>query len=73
MPDRLEDHALLRVHPRGFRIGDPEETGIETVDILHETTAANIGFPRLDRVRIVEIVARPAVLRDICDQIAAFG
>ncbi|CAJ3344239.1 Uncharacterised protein [Burkholderia pseudomallei] len=67
----LQEQPVLRIHLFGFRRRDPEEVGIETVDIVEQADARAINLAGLARLGIVERADGPAARRDLGDRVAA--
>jgi len=73
LPGDLEGETLLRVHVPGLAWRDPEERGIEPVDLLDEPTVARIGLAGRSRVGIVERVDVPPVARHLGDGVGSLA
>ena len=73
VPDSLRRNALLRIHPAGFNVGNPEESRIETIDVGDKTAVPHVGLAHRERIGIVMRVDVPPFGWDLGDAIAAFA
>src|ERR1700722_8899859 len=73
VPDGLRRNALLRIHPGGFNVGNPEESRIETIDVGDKAAVPHVGLAHRERIGIVMRVDVPSFGWDLGDAIAAFA
>ena len=61
---RLEDQALLGVHPERFFGSDPEEPSVKSGHFAEEPAAGRLEVSALAEVGVVEPLGVPAIFRD---------
>ncbi len=71
LPGGLQQEALLGIHHPGFPRRDPEERGVESVDIREEAAPAGHHAARDLRVGVVQGPGVPALGRDLGDGVPA--
>ncbi len=71
-PAHFQQQALLRIHQGRFTRGNAEEPGVEAGDISNRTRGEGIGGAGMLFGGVQVRVAGPAVLGDLCHQVAAF-
>jgi hypothetical protein len=71
-PADFQQEPLLRIHGECFPGTDPEESGVEFRDVVHESAVARVGGPGVVRVGVEQSIQLPAAIRgELRDRIRA--